>query len=88
MTTEDLDYVERAVVGTPSQASWPQLPVMRSKVYDRIDIDCSGRLTDAYMVLLADAIDARFKRDGKLWDVWIDSQRGKVHVSEREREAE
>lgn len=88
MATEELDYVERAVAETASKASWPQLPVMRSEVYDRIDIDCWGRLTDVQMVLLADVIDARFKREGKLWDVWTDSQRGKVHVADREIETE
>ena len=90
MTFNDMQVVERHVADLRSGLE-PQLPVMLSTEYDRVDVD-ARKLSSTDACALVDSLVQSLGRKGYLWDVWMSlgKQRGDqmIHVAERERETE
>ena len=90
MTFDDMRVVERHVAELRSGLE-PGIPVMLSKVYDRVDVD-ARKLSSMDACTLVDQLAQSLGRKGYLWDVWMDLGKRPweqmIHVAEREREAE
>jgi len=86
MTFADTMVVERHVADLMS-GTGRQLPVMLSKVYDRVDVD-ARKLDSQAACNLVDALAQSLGRKGYLWDVWMDLGKRPweqvIHVAERE----
>ena len=86
MTFDDMRVVEVHVADLRSGLE-PQLPVMLSKEYDRVDID-ARKLSSTDACALVDRLAQSLGRKGYLWDVWMATGKRQreqiIHVSERE----
>ena len=86
MTFDDTMFVEQHVADLMS-GTGRRLPVMLSKVYDRVDVD-ARKLDSQAACNLVDALAQSLGRKGYLWDVWMGLGKRPweqiIHVAERE----